>query len=547
MSGRWVHRIMNDLTKQMKLSELIAGKTVILEKDILHCESLREQLQLAGLTDICATDNIDTWQQELNQHELGMVICNIDIHTVSILNTLKDLRRSGKHRRLLFLTLTAGTDKDIIAAFIKAKVTDIILTPLKTELLQSRIYRAASTHASHPDTTPYLDIGKLNRFTENDLIASTQDSPTILVVDDIPDNLLLITSVFRKEFHLKLVKEGEKAIRICQSDNPPDLVLLDIMMPNLSGFDVARILREHPVSEHIPIVFMTALDDSYSRRRAMKLGAVDFITKPIDIELLRFRIANLMRLVHARRHLQKEYDQMLELNRLKESLEFNVRYEIKEPLLNALHHLDELSAHTPLNLTQKTQLATSRRSIVDALELTRLASEIYKIETGTFSLKIDMVKLFDIFNRLSVQYKERYSDKQIDIKLTKPHNYLYDELSISGDSFLCYSAFQILLRLICEYTMDKGVIHVVCMKNSADVAISITSTTTLDMTTLIKLQDKFTYGDSKEYAGANLYHARMLMEAQAAAMTMTLDESSSQLTIATIFSQKEEATPYTTA
>ncbi|QNF18257.1 response regulator [Aeromonas jandaei] len=535
---------MSTLDSDMDIAKIISGPVLVLEKDNLHRDALCNQLRSIGLSQINTMESVEQLTDCFEDTPAAMIICNIDICSDDLLTLLKKIRLSAANRTFPFLTLTAGTDRSLIEKFIQAKVSDIILTPLKTDLLKARIIRTLfALHHPQPHAAQ-LDFGRLHRFSDNDLIASDQDSPTILVVDDIPDNLMLITSVFRKEFHLKLVKDGEKAIRICQSENPPDLVLLDIMMPNLSGFDVAKILREHPHSEHIPIVFMTALDDSYSRKRAMKLGAVDFITKPIDIEMLRFRIANLMRLVHARRDLQKEFDQMLELNQLKESLEFNIRYEIREPLLHAVHQLEELGSDLTLNITQKTQIAIAKKSVHDALELTRLATELYKIETGAFAFKAGKVQLFDIFNRLSVQFQNIYSGKEIDIKLTKPKNYLYDELFIAGDEFLCYSAFQILLRLACEQAEPKSRVDIICLKNADTIALNIECTTLLDNVGVSTLFDKFTSSLANEGRSHNGYHGKIILEAHGATVTFVLNEENHRLTIAAQFPQKEGFNPY---
>lgn len=528
----------------MDIASIISGPTLVLEKDNVHSDALCHQLRAIHISEITVAESVEALERCMADGPAAMIICNIDIDSENLLTLLKNIRSTASLHSLPFLTLTSGTDRPLIEQFVQAKVSDIILTPLKPDTLKTRITRLVLATRQPQHQLSQFDFGHLHRFSNSALIASNQDSPTILVVDDIPDNLMLITSVFRKEFHLKLVKDGEKAISICLSDNPPDLVLLDIMMPNLNGFDVARILREHPHSEHIPIVFMTALDDIYSRKRAMKLGAVDFITKPIDIEMLRFRIANLMRLVHARRDLQKEFDQMLELNALKESLEFNIRYEVREPLLNALHLLEELTSDSSLNMIQKNQLSIIRKSVKDALELTRLATELYKIETGTFVLKAGNVQLFEIFNRLSVQFKNLYAEKKLDIKLTKPKNYLYDELFISGDEFLCYSAFQILLRLTCDHAVPSSRIDIVCLKNPDSIILNIDSSTVLDSSNVSLLFDKYSSSNSGERISYNGYHGKIMLEAHGATVTVSRGEDVHQLNLSTFFPQRADFNPY---
>ena len=115
--------------------------------------------------------------------------------------------------------------------------------------------------------------------------------PTVLVVDDTPDNLSLMAGLLKDLYKVKVANNGEKAIKIVQSDNPPDLILLDIMMPGLSGYDVCKILKDDPHSRDIPIIFLTAMTGTDDEKKGLELGAVDFITKPVNPPIVMARVA----------------------------------------------------------------------------------------------------------------------------------------------------------------------------------------------------------------------------------------------------------------
>lgn len=115
--------------------------------------------------------------------------------------------------------------------------------------------------------------------------------PTILVVDDTPDNLSLMAGLLKDRYKVKLANNGEKAIKIVQGDNPPDLILLDIMMPGLSGYDVCRILKDDPATSDVPIIFLTAMTATEDEKKGLELGAVDFITKPVNPPIVMARVA----------------------------------------------------------------------------------------------------------------------------------------------------------------------------------------------------------------------------------------------------------------
>ncbi|GKT19127.1 two-component system response regulator [Acidovorax sp. SUPP2522] len=113
---------------------------------------------------------------------------------------------------------------------------------------------------------------------------------TVLVVDDTPDNLTLMGTLLRDHYHVKVANQGEKALRIAQSAPPPDLILLDIMMPGIDGYEVCRQLKAHPQSRDIPIIFLTARSTSDDERTGLAAGAVDYITKPISPPILLARV-----------------------------------------------------------------------------------------------------------------------------------------------------------------------------------------------------------------------------------------------------------------
>lgn len=115
--------------------------------------------------------------------------------------------------------------------------------------------------------------------------------PTILVVDDTPDNLTLMASLLKDKYKVKLANSGDKAIKLVRADNPPDLILLDIMMPGLSGYDVCKILKDDPTTADIPIIFLTAMTATDDEKKGLEMGAVDFITKPVNPPIVMARVA----------------------------------------------------------------------------------------------------------------------------------------------------------------------------------------------------------------------------------------------------------------
>jgi putative two-component system response regulator len=124
--------------------------------------------------------------------------------------------------------------------------------------------------------------------------------PTILVVDDTPENIDLLTEVLKPHYRIKVASSGERALKITRNDPRIDLILLDIMMPGMNGYQVCQQLKSDAATRHIPVMFVTAMSEMAEEKYGLELGAVDYITKPISppIVLARVKTQLAMKQVH---------------------------------------------------------------------------------------------------------------------------------------------------------------------------------------------------------------------------------------------------------
>ena len=117
-----------------------------------------------------------------------------------------------------------------------------------------------------------------------------RQTPTVLVVDDTPDNLVLVSELLGEHYRVKVANSGARALKAAQADPVPDLVLLDIMMPEMDGYEVCRQLKAAAATRDIPIIFLTARADRDDERLGLELGAVDYITKPMSPPIVLARV-----------------------------------------------------------------------------------------------------------------------------------------------------------------------------------------------------------------------------------------------------------------
>ena len=135
---------------------------------------------------------------------------------------------------------------------------------------------------------------------------NAKHKPTILIVDDTPDNIMLISRLLQERYQTKVATNGATALQIARANPGLDLILLDVMMPGLDGYETCRQLKADPGTAHIPVIFLTAKSQVEDEAMGLALGAVDYLGKPISPPILFARVATQMTLASVRRELQHQ-------------------------------------------------------------------------------------------------------------------------------------------------------------------------------------------------------------------------------------------------
>ena len=129
---------------------------------------------------------------------------------------------------------------------------------------------------------------------------------TVLIVDDTPQNLTVLGELLQSQYRVRAANSGERALRATASTPRPDIILLDVMMPGMDGYEVIRRLREDPVTHDIPVIFITAMTATEDEERGLELGAVDYITKPFNPAIVLARVRAQLELKEARDRLARQ-------------------------------------------------------------------------------------------------------------------------------------------------------------------------------------------------------------------------------------------------
>lgn len=242
------------------------------------------------------------------------------------------------------------------------------------------------------------------------------ETPTLLVVDDIPENLTLVSEILRDEYRVRAANSGARALKIVSTPPVPELILLDIMMPEMDGYEVLDHLKGDPLTRDIPVIFLTALNAEEDEERGLQQGAVDYLTKPIRPQVALARIRTHLELARARRDLRAQNERLEALvafrtrqlqaaaqelavaretiavaNRAKTDFLSTVSHELRTPL-NGIMGMAQLLQFRDLDMEARNYLDIIIRSsesltrVIDSIlefsALNRARPELHQVEFG---------------------------------------------------------------------------------------------------------------------------------------------------------------------
>lgn len=511
---------------------MFAANTIFLVVD--DVESMRKinaaQLRTLGANQILLANDGAEALRILTRQPVHVIVSDWNMPVMDGLELLQTVRAHPRLTHLPFIMITAESDRAQIAQAIDGGVSDILLKPYTNREMGQRIDRAMQERPRDPaPARSTAAVASVPAATSAEPllpeVPREKQRPTLLVVDDTPDNLLLISSLFKDEYRVRIAHNGHKALSICTSDDPPDLLLLDVMMPGMDGFEVARQLREHPTACNLPLIFITAMTDAESRQQGLELGAVDFVPKPIDPVLLQLRVRNLLRYVALHKNLQVDYDNMRALSRLREDVERITRHDLKGPLAGIIGLVQNLISECTLKPQHADMLHLVEENSLQLLQMINLSNELYRIETGRFQLDAKPVDLVQLLRRLVRSTGAAFAEKELHLELQLPAGEISQGL---GDEMLCYSLLQNLLKNACEAAPPQSNVTVQLSQANGRVQVRMDNHPAVPVEIRERFFDKFaTYG-KQGGTGLGTYSAKLLSEAQQGRLELQVDDALDQ-------------------
>ncbi|AFY40679.1 response regulator receiver sensor signal transduction histidine kinase [[Leptolyngbya] sp. PCC 7376] len=276
----------------------------------------------------------------------------------------------------------------------------------------------------------------------------TEYTGDILIVDDIPENLQLLFEILREEGHeVRRVLDGQQALQAIAVD-PPDLILLDIKMPILDGYEVCTQLKANKETAHIPVIFLSALNDVLDKAKAFSAGGVDYINKPFDIYEVIVRVNNQLKLLDTTRNLKKRNQELEILNKDLEAFNYMVSHDLRRPLTRILGFCELLvdDDMTPDEQGEALEIIGNAGQEMDQMisDLMRLANVSYR----DLELEFKTVNLSAIATSITEQLQVQDPDRHVQLEIQP-------KLTVSGDRRLLKIAFENLLGNAWKYSSVK--------------------------------------------------------------------------------------------
>lgn len=503
------------------------------------------QLRSLGAVNVITANNgVEAWRI-LHRQKVDVVLSDWNMPLMTGLELLNSIRSDPKLNLLPFVMITGEAARERVAEAIASGVSDLLVKPYNAGELANRVEKAIAWRPRRQAIGALADflseswpssLGELSVMPPPEPVPEPAPVPdrnralTILVVDDTPDNLQLLSRLFKDEYRVRIAHNGEKAVRICCADNPPDLVLLDVMMPGIDGFEVARQMRQHHNAALIPIIFVTAISGDDARIRGLELGAVDFVTKPIDPASLTLRVRNFMRYVELHRQLQADYDLMLDAARLQEDVDNMTRHDLKGPLSGVIGLIQAMSDDADVSRKQGEQLRLVEQAAMQVLNMINLSSELYKIESGRFQLQPKAVEIGDILRRSVQLFRYTFSERHLTIAVDTDVGVGAEQPLASGDAMFCYSLFQNLIKNACEASPNGGRVAVKLFDESP-IRVSIVNTGVVPAAIRDGFFGKFVTCGKAGGSGIGTYSAKLLAEAQLGDVALDVSDARNLTTL----------------
>jgi len=337
------------------------------------------------------------------------------------------------------------------------------------------------------------------------------EKPIVLIVDDTPENLLLMSSVLKDSYRVKVANNGEQALRIAMSNEVPALILLDVMMPGMNGYEVCRRLKREGQAKSVPVIFVTSKDAVEDEAAGFDAGGVDYIVKPVNPLLLKARVRTHIELERAREDLERRNEVLKENSRLREEVESIIRHDMKSPLMVILNLPRILMLNRAGNDEHIRYLKMIEDSGRKMLGMINSSIDLYKMENGTYVADCVSVDALRVVRQVADTFLVMAEEKAVGFEI------LVDGEAPSGSSSVCIKGEELLFYTLCANLVKNAVeasprfgTVTLALEEGPDVTLSIRNRGTIPEGIRGRFFEKFATAGKEKGTGLGAYSASLI-------------------------------------
>ena len=359
--------------------------------------------------------------------------------------------------------------------------------------------------------------------------------PTLLIVDDTPDNVLVLNGILSKEYTLYAAPTGERALALARTSPPPDLILLDVMMPVMDGYEVCRRLKSDPLTSSIPVIFVTAKCDETDETKGFSLGAVDYITKPVKPPVVLIRVATHLKIRKMQLELERKNLDLEKAAELRDDVERITRHDLKSPLNSIIAIPRILAEKNVLSDDGDVQLLrTVERCGRKMLNMINRSLDLYKMEVGGYELAAQPM---DILPMIQGVMEEALASpvakgKRGLLRLEGLPVKSGDEFWSEVEEMLSYPMFSNLILNAFEASSQGQVVEVDLESRDSEALVKITNNGLVPEAIRSNFFEKYVTRGKQGGTGLGTYSARLCAETQKGSISMdVLDGERTRITV----------------
>ena len=505
---------------------------------------IRKMLADLGFKDVYTSLDGREALEVLESKKIDIIISDWNMPIMNGLELLKEVRKQSVTTNIPFIMITGNIDQAQVLEAIDNGVSEYVLKPFKPIVLKDKIIKALRTQKSRntkpvkrlqvsptpntsqiptPVTEKQLHGNEQTRVEAAPLVNKVEEFPAlkdrlnILIVDDEPDNITVLSELLKSQFNLRASLSAENAIEMCEGDAPPDLILLDIMMPGMNGLELCEHLKKQATTEHIPIIFISALSETKHVVKGLQIGAADYITKPIQPEITLARVNTQMQLIKRRNNMAAQLDLMMENMRLKEEIERILDHDLRNPL-SVITASTEMLIHKGEYLEQEVKLISDSADLMKEMLDEKML--IQQLEGNPNRAKREVLNAFKVMNK--VVYGQKLKSEQAKI-FVKYH--IESSINFIGDDSLCFNMFTNLLNNAIEASEENDVITIDVEGVEQRVIFKINNKGVIPKEIQPRFFEKYITHGKHKGTGLGTYSAKLAVESQKGEISFVSNEN----------------------